>query len=252
MGRAQFWTIVRIGVIMGVVLLVTAAACYAGGAGEGKSSKRKSTAAPSGATKTAPLPWYDDDEIDPGFGAPGFVYPKEDKTNTIANTWGAHKKDKPAHWTGSKWRSYQKKRQSIYRYEAKENIKAGNRADRNYKIAKGVGVAAAAGGAVVGAAASPAAAPAIYIIGVGGDGAAATAGSLAEGKSLKEAAKDGAKKSLSSALLGKVGSGKTNAALGFAGGQAVDDSMGSGIDSSLVNQMPEPDGYGIGMQPHWK
>lgn len=193
---------------------------------------------------------YGQMNIEPQFRPPDFVYPEEDKENTLENTWGNHVKHKPKHWSDSQWRQYKSKRQGILEHKAEKAHTAHNKARLKHQAAKGVGLAAAAAGAVVGAVATPAVAPTILIISVAGDGAAATAGSLAEGKSFLESAGDGVKKAIVSTLLSKVGSGNTNAAAGFAGGQAYDN-IGP-TSKGPTNQMPPPDTYAIGLQPGWK
>ena len=193
---------------------------------------------------------YDPMNIDPEFRPPDFVYPEEDKESTLENTWGNHVKQKPKHWSDSQWRKYKSKRQRIFEHQAKKAHAEHNKARQKHQAAKGVGLAAAAAGTVIGAVATPAVAPTILIISIAGDGVAATAGSLAEGKSIKEASGDGVKKVIISTLLSGVGTGKTNAAAGFAGGQAYDN-IGP-TSKGPTNQMPPPDTIAIGLQPGWK
>lgn len=187
------------------------------------------------------------------FGAPdiaGNTITIMDKTNNIANTWGGHTKDKPDHWSDEQWRSYLKKRQGIFRDQQMRAFNNMNAANRNLNIARGTGKAAAAAGALVGAMAAPAAGPVITIISITGDGAAATAGSLSEGKTLRRSLNDGIKKAACTAILSKVclGGKAANASKDFVGGQIYDHSAATPL--KMKNRMPPPNfttsgGHGI-------
>jgi len=232
--------------MMGTIFLVVClmlplggtAFAYGDGGGSGDVDQTVSTGG------TGVVPGYEEEFIDPEFRTPDFVYPKEEKENTIENTWGKHVKKKPAHWTEKQWRDYKRKRQRIFEHQQKQSFGEKKSADRKLTIAKGTGVAASAAGAVIGAVAAPAVAPTIVIISVTGDGLAATAGSLADGKSAKESLKDGLKKAGTSAILSKmgnaVGGGKTGAALEFVGGQAYDNASPS-TSGPINHHMPPPD-----------
>ena len=213
-----------VGVAFLVALLITpfenTAFAYGGGSsGGGARGEVDPQEAASGGLPGV-VPGYEEEDIGIAGGTASLDPPPEG--NTLENTWGKHLKKKPSHWTEKQWNDYVKKRQSIYRHQKNKAFEEEKSEDRKLKIAQGTGMAASAAGAVVGAVAAPAVAPTIVIISVTGDGLAATAGSLAEGKSVKESVKDGLKKSASSAILSKVGSGKTNAAIGFVGGQIYD------------------------------
>ncbi len=179
---------------------------------------------------------YDEEGIDPEFRTPDFVYNPPEKKR---DPWGL--KNKPSHWSDTQWKQYKKKRYEIFKEQQKEAFEGKSKADRNLNIAKGTGYVAAGAGAVVGAVAAPAVAPTIIVISTVGDGAAATAGSLAEGKDVGESLKDGLKKSAASAILSKVTTGKkaADAFIGFAGGQIYDNSKSS--DKGPSNQLPPPD-----------
>ncbi|MCF6245922.1 MAG: hypothetical protein L3J69_01045 [Desulfobacula sp.] len=183
-----------------------------------------------------PPPRWDDENIEPEFRIPDFVKnPPVEKRDP----WGA--KIKPKHWTDKQWKEYKKKRNRIFRHEQKKAFGEMDKANRNHTIAKGTGYAATGAGAVIGLVAAPAVAPTIVIISIIGDGAATTAGSLAEGKSVKESLKDGAKKSVSSAILSKMSTGKqgVDAVTGVVGGFMYDNTESS--DKQPVNHLPPPD-----------
>ena len=209
-----------VGVAFLVFLLITpfgnTAFAYGGGSSGGGITDQKEVSA----GEPGVIPGYEEEDFGVAGDTASLDPPPEG--NTLENTWGKHLKKKPSHWTEKQWKDYVKKRQGIHRHQKNEAFEEEKSEDRKLKIAQGTGMAASAAGAVIGAVAAPAVAPTIVIISVAGDGLAATAGSLAEGKSVKESVKDGLKKSASSAILSTVGSGKTNAVIGFVGGQIYD------------------------------
>jgi hypothetical protein len=206
---------------------------FAYGGGEGGGSTSVSSGSPD-----RPPPGWDGENIDPIFRTPDFVKNPPEKKR---DPWGAKKK--PKHWTDKQWRSYKEKRNREWKLQEKEAHAEKDTANRNDIIARGAGLAATGAGAVVGAVAAPAIVPTIVAISIAGDGAAATFGSLAEGKDIKTALKDGVKKSISSKILSKVSTGKAgvDAAMGLFGGLGYDniDTTSSGKGPS--NQLPPPD-----------
>jgi hypothetical protein len=242
MGKVIFKMILWIAAtvfILGAPLNSTVFA-YGGGEGGGAVSTESSSGSPGG-----PPSGWEEENIDPEFQTPDFVKNPPEKKR---DPWGLKKK--PGHWTNEQWSNYKKKQALIFQQQSKEANAEKENAEQNYTIAKGTGYVTAGAGAVVGVIAAPAVAPTILVISIVGDGAATTAGSLAEGKDIGESVKDGVKKSVSSAILSKVTTGKNaaDALIGFAGGQGYDHMNSSGNEPS--NQMPPPDfttsgGHGI-------
>lgn len=212
-----------------------------GGSGSSVSSSLSSAGGPPDSSD------YEEEYIDPMFQTPQWAKPVPPHKK---DPWSLKKK--PDHWPNKKWQEYIKKRSEIWVEQSEEANAGKKRAERNHTIAKGTGYVAAGAGAVVGAIAAPAIAPTILIISVAGDGAATTAGSLAEGKSFKESAKDGVKKAVSTAIFSKLSTGKKglDAAVGFATGQGYDNANTS--SSGMTNTMPPPDTHDMMGRPGWK
>lgn len=209
---------------------------YAGeGDGGGGSSSGFTSSGSSGGPPPDTSGW-EEENIDPEFRTPDFVKNPPEKKR---DPWSVKKK--PKHWTDTQWKEFLKKKRAEHALQQKEAFDEEKKADLNLKIAQGTGLGATAASAVVGAVAAPAVAPTVVVISIVGDGTAATAGSLAEGKDLGTSLGDGLKKTTSSAILSKVQTGKKlgDALVGFGGSVGYDNANSSG--KSMGPQMPPPD-----------
>lgn len=202
--------------------------------GTGSTTGSSTGGASSGSSSSS---GWEEENIDPQFRTPDFV--KNDPPAKERDPWGL--KTKPDQWPEEKWKGYVKKRQSEFTQQLKEANEGKEKAELNDKIAQGTGLVATGAGAVVSVVAAPAVLPIVVGISVAGDGLAATAGSLAQGKSVGESLGDGVKKSVSSAVLSKVSAGKKglDAAIGFGGSVGYDNINTQ--KKALPNQMPPPD-----------
>ena len=231
-------TVGFLGTLLFCNLLFSAQVFAYGGGGGGDTSSDDSFAPgsfkkpgePSGNTSG-----FEEENIDPEFRTPDFV---DNDHPYDRDPWDVY--DRPPHWTDKQWKNFLIKRTNEHKIRSDDALGDADAADTKLKIAQGAGLAATAAGAVVGAVAAPAAAPAIIVIAATGDGVAATAGNLAEGKDLADSLKEGFKKSASSVVIAKITTGKkvADAFIGFTGSVGYDNAQPSG--KPMTNYMPPP------------